>query len=94
MSFCLGNLSVEEMERRAGVKLPQQLRDYMESRRQNEASNVRPGKWHCFDIPFLLVCGDMETATKIYEHLKGLDFQDFLQISINNENTKKGGDKA
>ena len=87
MSIYLGNLSVDEMEKRAGVEFPTELKDYMEPRRQQSASNVKHGKWHCFDIPFVLVCGDMETATEIHNHLKALgsDFKEPLQISINAE---------
>jgi len=84
MSIYLGNLSINEMEKRSGVEFPQELRDYMEPRRQQSASNIKQGMWHCFDIPFMLVCGDMETATEIHRNLKrfGSDFKEPLQISI------------
>ena len=83
MSIYLGNLSIDEMEKRSGVDFPQELKDYMEPRRQQSASNIKKGMWHCFDIPFVLVCGDMETATEIHRHLKGFgsDFKEPLQIS-------------
>ena len=84
MSIYLGNLSIDEMEKRSGVVFPAELKDYMEPRRQQNASNVKQGKWHCFDIPFVLVCGDMETATEIHNHLKafGSDFKEPLRISL------------
>lgn len=84
MSIYLGNLSIEEIERRAGIKLPPDLADFMEPRRQQEANNVKPGKWHCFDIPFTLVCGDMETAVEIHRHLVPFskDFKEPLQIAL------------
>jgi hypothetical protein len=87
MNIYLGNLSIDEIEKRSGVNFPEKLRDYMEPRRQEAASNVEKGKWHCFDIPFVLVCGDMETATEIYSHLKEFssDFKEPLQISLNKE---------
>lgn len=87
MSIYLGNMSIDEMEKRTGVDFPQELRYYMKPRRQQSASNIKPGEWHCFDIPFVLVCGDMETATDIHEHLKGLsqDFKVPLQISLSNQ---------
>ncbi len=80
----LGNLSIEEIEKRAGVKFPDELVDYMKPRWQQKAENVGKGKWHCFDIPFNLVCGDMETATEIYNHLKAFssDFKEPLQITL------------
>lgn len=29
----------------------------------NETVGGTAGKWHCFDIPFLIMCGDSETAS-------------------------------
>ena len=85
MSIYLGNLSIDEMEKRAGVDFPQELKNYLEPRRQQSASNIKKGMWHCFDMPFTLVCGDMETATEIYGHLKSFssDFKEPLKISLN-----------
>ncbi len=84
MGIYLGNLSVDEIERRTEVAFPQKLKDFMGSCRQNSASNIGKGEWHCFDIPFILVCGDIETATQIYNQLQGLSssFKEPLQISI------------
>ena len=84
MSIFLGNLGVNEIEKRTGVDFPAELKDYMKPRKQESASNIKEGKWHCFDIPFVLVCGDIETATEIHNHLKtfGSDFKEPLQISI------------
>lgn len=72
------------MERRAGIKFPPKLVEYMEPRRQQSADNVKQGMWHCFDLPFNLVCGDRETATEIYKYLEPLsgDFKEKLQISL------------
>ena len=84
MSVFLGNLSIDEIEERSGVKFPQALIDFMEPKKQDKASNVKPGKWHCFDIPFNLVCGDRQTAEEIYKHLspRTKDFKEQLQISL------------
>lgn len=84
MSIFLGNLSIEEIESRSGVKFPEGLVEYMKPRKQEKAANIKHGKWHCFDIPFNLVCGDMVTAKKIYDYLKPLskDFKEQLQISL------------
>ena len=70
MSIFLGNLNVKEIEQRLGIDFPDDVREFMEQSHQSEASNVKPGKWHCFDIPFNLVCGDRNTATRIYESVK------------------------
>lgn len=84
MSFMLGNMSVVDMERRTGVTFPDELKEFMADKHQPEASNIKTGKWHCFDLPFQLVCGDIETATKIYEMLKplGSEMAEPLQIGV------------
>lgn len=84
MSIYLGNLDLKEIERRAGVTFPLELWEYMADKRQEKASDIATGKWHCFDIPFVLVCGDMETATEIYKHLSPMskDFKEPLQIAL------------
>jgi hypothetical protein len=84
MSFALGNLTVEQMERRAGVDFPQELRDFLSDSHQPEANNVAPGKWHCFDLPFFMQCGDMATAQTVYKHLSPLagKFKEQLQIGV------------
>ena len=84
MSIYLGNLSIEDMEYKSGVVFPQELKDYMRGKQQHEAANVASDKWHCFDIPFVLVCGSMEVATEIYSHLKSLSssFKQPMQISL------------
>ena len=70
MNIMLGNLSVSQIEKRLGIEFPEDIREFMKQTHQAEASNIGKGKWHCFDIPFVLVCGDMQTATKIFEGLK------------------------
>ena len=70
MSIMLGNLSVSQIEERLGIEFPQDIRDFMKENHQANASDVKSGKWHCFDLPFHIVCGDLETATKIYNSVK------------------------
>jgi hypothetical protein len=83
MGIMLGNLTVEEMQRRSGVEFPSDLIAFMGARHQSEAQNIQPGKWHCFDVPFVLVCGDMETAREIFKHLSPLaPFKNRLHIGL------------
>lgn len=86
MEIKLGNLSIAQIEKRAGVEFPIELIEFMNLTHQSDANNIKSGKWHCFDIPFMLVCGDMETATKIYSYLKDQSskFKEVLQIGIEN----------
>ena len=84
MNIMLGNLSVSQIEKRLGIEFPEDIREFMKQTHQAEASNIGKGKWHCFDIPFILVCGDMQTATKIFEGLKPQSdkCKEALQISL------------
>ena len=80
----LGNLTVKEIEERTGVSFPEEIRDFMNQTHNPDANNISKGKWHCFDMPFTLVCGDMDTALKIYNSVKERsgDFKEQLQISL------------
>ena len=82
----LGNLSVSQIEKRLGIEFPEETRDFMNQTHQAEAANIVKGKWHCFDIPFNLVCGDVETATKIYNSVKerSNECKETLQFSLSN----------
>lgn len=88
MALMLGNLSIDEMESRLGIDFPDDLREFMKESHQSSADNVKPGKWHCFDIPFSLVCGDRETAERIFNALKPQigEIKKPLQIGINTKN--------
>jgi hypothetical protein len=84
MEIMLGNLSVSQIEERLGIDFPEDIREFMRQTHQQNASNIGKGQWHCFDIPFTLVCGDMDTATKIYESVKDRsdECKEALQFSI------------
>ena len=84
MGIMLGDLSVDEMQQRAGIEFPIELIDYMKARHQSEAENIKSGKWHCFDLPFTLVCGDRETAKEVFRHLSPLSnsFKQKMQIAV------------
>ncbi len=88
MAIMLGNLSLKQMEDRLGVKIPEPFRTEFDKKHQDKAENIQIGEWHCFDIPFNLVCGDMETAQSFYDVMKEFasDVKEQLQISINNKN--------
>ena len=81
----LGNLNVIEIEKRLGIDFPIEIRDFMNKNYEHKANDIPIGKWHCFDIPFVLVCGDLETATKIYNSVKdkSSECKEQLGISVN-----------
>ena len=80
----LGNLTIEEMEKRTGIPFPEDLKKLLELTHQNHATNIGENEWHCFDIPFVLVCGGMSLAQTIYNYLKEQTdkFKEPLQIAI------------
>lgn len=82
----LGNLTVAQIEQRLGIDFPDTIRDFMKESHQSNADNVKLGKWHCFDIPFVIVCGDMDTAQKIFDSVKdkATECKENLQFSLQN----------
>lgn len=84
MNIFLGNLSIPEIERRAGVTFPDDLKTFMEENHQAKASGIEKGKWHCFDIPFFMVCGDYDTAKFIHDKLNNMSaqFKEPMQIGV------------
>ena len=80
----LGNLNVNQIENRLGIEFPEYIREFMKQTHQSAAENIGKGKWHCFDIPFNLVCGDIEVATKIFESVKekSSECKEQLQFSL------------
>ena len=84
MNIQLGDLSISEMEKKAGVTFPEALVDLLKDSYQPIANSVGEGEWHCFDIPFVLVVGGMPMAQAIYDHLQKLSsqFTEQLQISL------------
>ncbi len=91
MSFLLGNLSVKDMERRLGVSFPPSLTKFLEENHQPAANAVAAGKWHCYDAPFVLVCGDEDTAVKINGQLSPLAKRFAAKLTIALE--PKGNDE-
>ena len=88
MSIMLGNLSVKEIEERLGIEFPDDIKMFMKKTHQPQANNIQKGKWHCFDMPFNLVCGDMETALKIYNSVKNKseEVKEPLSFSLSGQN--------
>lgn len=70
MGIYLGNLSVEQIEKRTSITLSDEHKDYMKANRQEAIYNtpLEVGKWHCFDIPFMIITSNKETA----EHYRNM----------------------
>ena len=88
MSIYLGNLSIRDIEKRLGIEIKQEHREWFTQHHQPDAHNIKTGKWHCFDIPFTIVCGDMKTAIYVNDALKEFSNQMKTQITISIDNKK------
>jgi len=77
----LGNLSPEKIGDNLSVEFDDEIITTLQnSRQENVSEKIKPGKWHCFDLPFVMVCGDKETAQNIYNLL--LPYQDKMKGSM------------
>ena len=84
MMIMLGNLTLKQIEERTGISVSDSDRAELNGMRQEKAENIAPEKWHCFDLPFVLVCGDKPTAEKVVKILSAYDWskaKQALQIS-------------
>ena len=84
MGIMLGNLTVRQIEDRTGIKFSDKDVAELNEMRQEKAENIESGKWHCFDLPFMIMCGDKPTAEKILNMLNVYDWsqsKQALQIS-------------
>lgn len=86
MSILLGNLSLDKIETRMGVKFPEEIRPSLLNTKQESANTslLKCNEWHCFDIPFTMVCGSKALAQKIYDSMKPLipNIKTALELSI------------
>lgn len=64
MTIYLGDLTVEQIEKRTGIELTEADREYLKENHQAAVNDreIEHGKWHCFDLPFMLMTGDKDTA--------------------------------
>ena len=86
----LGNFTVEQMEERLGITLVDDDREFFKQSRQEKVANIANDKWHCFDIPFIIVCGSMKMAIKVRDILQPYEKQMKCKIDIGvDERTEK-----
>lgn len=81
MGICLGNLKTKEILSRLGVELSAEDFKTLDDMREDNA-DVSKGKWHGFDIPFQITCGDEETARAVIDILSPLAGQFKTKIQI------------
>jgi len=80
----LGNLSADQIEHRMGITFPDDLKEVLKKYYQREATNIKPGYWHCFDMPFTMVCGNKDLAQLVFDKLSPLipDIKTPLNVAI------------
>lgn len=66
----LGNLSMEQMEKRVGITLTDEERNTLNELRESTCDNVDGNnKIHIYDIPFLIMCGNPKARKTVIDIL-------------------------
>lgn len=77
MSIYLGNIPPREMERLLNTKFSDEDMQFLEKHYQHNASieynNEKP-VYHCYDIPFVVLCSCKDLAIRINEITSKCDF--------------------
>ena len=90
----LGNLSIRQIERRMGIEFPTELKEILSKYHQSNVSiPIAEGFWHCFDLPFTMVCGGKDLSQLVFDHLSPM--QDIISTPLHIAVTtvKKGYEK-
>ena len=82
MTIMLGNLSLQQALDRLGVDLPDETKNKLNDMRQMSANDINNGEWHCFDIPFMFVCGDEDTKGIFIDALSPLAHEMKVSVSV------------
>lgn len=84
VNFMLGNLKVEEFTKRLGIEITEEEKTELENMRCDSANEIPINKYHCFDIPLLMLVGSIEVAENINNILSkySKEMKGRLQISV------------
>lgn len=80
--ICLGNLSIEQIEKEYGVIFSEEDRKWLSEHRQDKADNIGKDKWYFFDIPRIIVVGSYEFRDEIYDRLIKYSFKGQFGIGV------------
>ena len=88
MGIMLGNQSPYQIARRLKIELTEEHKKQLMDAWQQKADDIAKDKWHCFDIPFMMVCGSKETAEKFRDLFLTYDLSkgELFQISWQSNN--------
>lgn len=65
MYVYLGNVTIEEIQERVGTVFEPEDIERLKKTYSDDATVAGKEKWHCFEIPFAIVCGSTETAENV-----------------------------
>lgn len=82
MTAKFGNLTVNEMEQLQEISLTEDVRVKLEKMRQNDAQNIEKGKFHIFRFPFVIDCGDEDTARDVINMLTPYSDQMAMHMQV------------
>lgn len=80
--ICLGNLSVEQIEKEYSVVFSEEDRQWLYEHHQDKASDIEKNKWHFFDIPRLMVAGSRELCQEIYNRFLKYSFNGQFRLGV------------
>lgn len=83
MSILLGDLMVSDIIERTGVEISYEDKKWLKERYCHR-TKLEKNTWHCFALPFLIVCETKELAAEMADRLKKYDWsscKESLQIS-------------
>ena len=84
MAIYLGNLTTEQIAKRLGIELTPEEKAELDSFHEDTTEKVRNRFcWHCYDIPFVIACGNYEAAVRVRDIFQKyeVDMNGQLQIS-------------
>lgn len=92
MIIYLGNLTPEQIESRLGIELAAEDKDLLKKTHQPEVNvPLESGKWHCFDLPFMIMTSDVKTArmfVDIFSKYEPSTFRECLRIGWERDESK------
>ena len=91
MAIMLGNLTLQQIQDRSGFQFPKEALDILQNRQEKvNRVKIADGAWHCFDIPFLIMCGSEQMARDLAMVLMphSHEFKTPMQISWDSKEEK------
>ena len=83
MNIYIGNLSVEQIEKEYQVQFSEEDKTWLKEHRQENVSiAISADKWHCFDIPRIIVVGSVDFRQEILDRLKNYALKGQIGIGV------------